>query len=141
MKGAPGNNLDDSDSGIEALQGFLQKDQDIELAILFGSMATCHYSADSDVDLAIKKARPLTAQEKKYYIEQVAQITGRAVDLVDLSVVGEPLLGQIIKYGKRLFGSDTRYAELALRHVYAQADFVPYIERTLKERRQRWINS
>lgn len=74
-------------------------------------------------------------------IEQLATLTGRAVDLVDLSTVGEPLLGQILKYGKRLFGSDAAYAEIGLKQVYAQADFVPYIQRTLKERRQQWLDS
>lgn len=126
---------------INKLQQFLEQDQDIELAILFGSMATGKQSIKSDVDLAIKKVKPLTLQQKKHLVEQIAHITGRAVDLIDLSTVGEPLLGQIIKHGKRLIGSDTTYAELILQHVYAQTDFVPYIERTLKERRQKWINS
>jgi predicted nucleotidyltransferase len=44
-------------STIDALQTLLKKDQEIELAILFGSMATGQGSIKSDVDLAIKKAR------------------------------------------------------------------------------------
>jgi len=128
------------------LQGFFEAEGDVELAILFGSMATGKFSANSDVDIAIRKkgVRPLnvlTAQQKIYLIEQIAKITGRAVDLVDLSMIGEPLLGQIIKYGQRLLGTDASYAELALRNIYAQEDFVPYMTRTLKERRQQWISS
>lgn len=126
---------------IDALQSLLAHNPDIELAILYGSMASGKYTDQSDVDLAIKKNTPLTEQQKKHLIEQTALITGRAVDLVDLSTVGEPLLGQIIKHGKRLLGSDAQYAELVLQHIYAQADFVPYIERTLKERRDQWISS
>lgn len=129
------------DNELALLRAFFQQDPDIEIAILFGSMATGKFTSKSDVDLAIKKTKPLSDQQKKAFIEQIAQITGRAVDLIDLSVVGEPLLGQIIKHGKRLIGTDSRYAELALRHVYAQADFVPYIERTLKERRQQWLDN
>lgn len=136
------NNLSDNlQPEIEALRVYLGQNGDIELAILFGSMATGYYTAKSDVDLAIKKNKPIAAQQKRELIEQVALLTGRAVDLVDLSVVGEPLLGQILKYGKRLFGSDAAYAEIGLKHVYAQADFVPYIQRTLKERRQQWLGS
>ncbi len=70
----------------------------------------------------------------------MALITGRAVDLVDLYTIGEPILGQVLKYGKRLIGDDATYAETVLKHLYAQADFVPYIERTLKIRRQQWLN-
>lgn len=128
-------------NNIELLRTFLQQDPNLELAILFGSMATGKNTSKSDVDLAIKKNKPLTDQQKKIFIEQIAHITGRAVDLIDLSIVGEPLLGQVIKYGKRLIGTDSQYAELALRHIYAQADFVPYIERTLKERRQQWLDN
>jgi len=126
---------------IEALRDYIEQFNDIELAILFGSMATGFPTKKSDVDLAIKLSRPITAQEKKELIEQVALLTGRAVDLVDLNIVGEPLLGQILKYGKRLSGSDAAYADIGLKHVYAQADFVPYIQRTLKERRQQWLGS
>lgn len=136
------NNLSKKlEPAIEALRVYLEQDSDIELAILFGSMATGRYTANSDVDLAIKKNRPITVQQKAELIEQVALLTGRAVDLVDLSTVGEPLLGQVLKYGKRLSGSDAAYAETGLKHVYAQADFVPYIQRTLKERQQQWLDS
>lgn len=141
MKKIKNNLLDNLSPAIETLRARLEQDDDIELAILFGSMATGCQTAKSDVDLAIKKNRPLTVQQKRELIEQVALLTGRAVDLVDLSTVGEPLLGQILKYGKRLLGSDAAYAETGLKHVYAQADFVPYIQRTLKERRQQWLDS
>ena len=129
------------DPSIEALRTYLERDGEIELAILFGSMATGSYTEKSDIDLAVKKQRPISAQQKIKLIEQIALLTGRAVDLVDLSTVGEPLLGQVLKYGKRLLGSDTAYAEIGLKHVYAQADFVPYIQRTLEERRQKWLDS
>jgi len=126
---------------VTALKLILEQEQDITIAILFGSMATGKYSRNSDIDLAVKKERPLSSSSKIHLIEKVTQATGRAVDLIDLSIVGEPLLGQIIKHGKRLLGSNEDYANLALKHIYAQEDFVPYIERTLKERRLKWINS
>lgn len=44
-----------------------------------------------------------------------------------------------VPHGKRLVGGDGEYAELALRHVYANEDFAPCLERMLQERRQAWI--
>jgi len=126
---------------IARLQAFLNKDPDIELAILFGSMASGNFTFNSDLDLSIQQHNPLTSAQKNELIEKITLITGRSVDLIDLHTVGEPLLGQILKHGKRLKGSNTLYAELGLKHVYAMADFVPYIERTLKERRNRWLNT
>ncbi len=125
---------------IDDLTNYLRQQSDIKLAILFGSLATGKARLDSDIDIGIQKKHPLSASEKAEVIGQLALITGRSVDLVDLSVAGEPILGQILKYGKRLFGSDAAYAEISLKHLYAQADFVPYIDRTLKERRQQWLD-
>jgi hypothetical protein len=59
--------------------------------------------------------------------------------LVDLFTVGEPLLGQIIAGGRRILGDDERYALLLSRHLFDQADFMPYRKRILQERRQAWI--
>jgi predicted nucleotidyltransferase len=112
---------------------------DIELVILFGSLATGSARAESDLDLAIDAGHLLTASEKMALIGELAAGTGRPVDLVDLRAIGEPLLGQILVHGKRLLGSDTHYAGLIRRHLFDEADFLPYRNRILAERRQAWI--
>jgi len=112
---------------------------DVELVILFGSLATGGARAESDLDLAIDAGHLLTASEKMALIAELAARTGRPVDLVDVRAIGEPLLGQILAHGKRLLGSDTRYANLIRRHLFDQADFLPYRNRILAERRQTWI--
>ena len=112
---------------------------DIRLAILFGSFAVGKGHAESDLDLAVEAEHRLTASEKMTLIAELAGKTGRPIDLVDIHTVGEPLLGQILRHGKRILGSDTHYANLILKHLYAQADFLPYRNRILAERRQAWI--
>ncbi len=111
----------------------------IELVILFGSLAADEGSVESDLDLAVDAGRRLTASEKMALISALAEKTGRPVDLVDIHAVGEPLLGQILRHGKRILGSDTHYANLLCRHLLDQADFLPYRNRILAERRQAWI--
>lgn len=54
---------------------------------------------------------------------EIAECTGHPVDLVDPRITGEPLLGQILKYGKRILGKDSAYAELIKRHVFDEAAF------------------
>ena len=112
---------------------------DIRLAILFGSLAKGEGQMDSDLDLAIDAGHRLTADEKIALISALAERTGRPVDLVDLHVVGEPLLGQILRHGKRVMGSDTHYANLIRKHLFDQADYLPYRNRILAERMQAWI--
>lgn len=51
----------------------------------------------------------------------------------------EPLLGQILTHGRRVVGSDAERAELIRRHLFDVADFLPYVERMLHERRRAWI--
>jgi len=121
------------------LEQYLQQHPEVKQAILFGSLARGDARVDSDVDLAIAMDHVFSADEKLHMVQDLACITGRAVDLVDLKVVGEPLLGQIIQYGKQLVGDEAMYGELLRRHVFEQADFMPCRQRILDARRSAWI--
>lgn len=109
------------------------------LALVFGSAAQGRQRADSDLDIAVAANRALTATEKMDIIAALAERTGRPIDLIDLKMVAEPLLGQIVRHGRRLFGSDKAYGQLISRHLFEQADFMPYRSRVLAERRAAWI--
>ena len=111
----------------------------VEQALVFGSVAQGTARPDSDLDIAVGAQRPLTQGEKMALINSLATQTGRPIDLIDLKTVSEPLLGQILKHGRRLLGSDAAYAQLITRHVFDQADFLPYKNRVLAERREAWI--
>jgi predicted nucleotidyltransferase len=111
----------------------------IRLAILFGSLATGRATPASDLDLAVLMDAPLSAATKMALIGDLSLAIGRPVDLIDLKTTGEPLLGQILRHGVRLFGSESDYAELIKRHLFEEADFTPYRRRILTERRREWI--
>lgn len=122
---------------IELLAGKYQS----RLVILFGSFATGQAGDHSDVDVAVLLPTILDADEKLSLITELAAMLGREVDVVDLRVAGEPLLGEIITQGKRLYGSDEDYGNLIARHLIDTADFLPYRERILKERREAWLGA
>lgn len=124
---------------IRAILAVIDTQSGIRLAILFGSLAAGREQADSDLDLAVDAGRRLTTCEKLSLMSELAERTGRPVDLVDLHIVGEPLLGQILRHGKRLLGSETCYADLIRKHLLDQADYLPYRTRILAERRRAWI--
>jgi predicted nucleotidyltransferase len=130
---APDENL------TRAILAILDTQPGIRLAILFASLAAGRERTDSDLDLAVDAGHRLTAGEKLTLMNKLAERTGRPVDLVDLYVVGEPLLGQILRHGKRLLGGGTCYADLIRRHLFDQADYLPYRSRILAERRRAWI--
>ncbi len=112
---------------------------DIRMALLFGSQATERVTPRSDLDLAVMMDAPMSAEAKAALIAELAELSGRPVDLVDLRTAGEPLLGQVLMHGVRLLGDDVEYARLIRRHVFEEADFMPYRRRILEERRRAWI--
>jgi uncharacterized protein len=103
----------------------------VVLAVLFGSVALGRQRPDSDLDIAVAAHHALTVAERLALIEALAERTGRPVDLIDLKVAAEPLLGQIVRHGRRLMGSDSAYGQLISRHLFEQADFMPYRSRVL----------
>lgn len=124
---------------VEPIGRVIAGHPELEVVLLFGSMASGQGRPDSDVDLAVQAAHPLDAASKLALIAELGDATGRPVDLIDLRVVGEPLLGEILTHGKRLRGSHGACAELLRRHLFDAADFLPYVERLLAERRRAWI--
>lgn len=111
----------------------------VDLALVFGSLADGRATPQSDIDIAVAAATPLSSEERAALIGALAEATGRPVDLVDLATAPEPLLGQVVQHGRRVLGADEAFAKWLNRHLVEQADFVPYRDRILSERRRAWI--
>lgn len=124
---------------IELIAAVLARHPHIKLAVLFGSLVAGTARPDSDLDLAVAADQPLMADTKLALIADLAEHIGRQVDLIDLARAGEPLLGQIRTHGRRVLGSDERYAQLLRRHLMENSDFEPFRSRILAERRRAWI--
>lgn len=115
---------------------------ELEIGILFGSVSRGGARTDSDIDVAVAGSRTLNADEILALVEEIAVETGRPVDLVDLQASGGSILQQVLTKGKLVYCVDrTRYAELIKRMLFEQADFMPYRQRLLRERRRAWIGS
>ncbi|WP_428353520.1 type VII toxin-antitoxin system MntA family adenylyltransferase antitoxin [Methyloprofundus sp.] len=116
---------------------------EIETAILFGSYSKGTENSHSDMDIAVQlsSGKTITAKEKLNYLIELSKLLEIEIDLVDLNRVGQPLLSQIIKYGKRLIGSQAHYIELTIKNINTTQDFMPYIERMLSERRKKWLTN
>lgn len=131
-----------NDATLRPIQDVIRQHPELELAILFGSLAQeGPVRPDSDVDLGVSAGRALTSDEHRVLIEELALATGRPVDLIDLTQAGEPLLGQIVTHGLRLTDDPDPFARLLYRHLVDEADFLPYRDRLLAERRRAWIGN
>lgn len=124
---------------LEELKSLFARTPDIRLAVLFGSLARGHAHAGRDIDIAAAGAAPLSAERRKELIEELAMLTGRPVDLVDLRVAGLPIITQALTKGKLIYCQDRNlYADMIKRMWYERADFGPIRERILAERRRAW---
>jgi uncharacterized protein len=123
------------------LATWLTEHTEIDMAILFGSYAKETETFRSDIDLAIQlsSGKAIQAEEKLNYLTQLGKLLETDIDLIDLKKAGQPLFSQIIKYGRRLKGSQTQYIELAIKNINTTQDFMPYIERMMSERRKQWL--
>ncbi|MDP1615554.1 MAG: nucleotidyltransferase domain-containing protein [Methylococcales bacterium] len=125
------------------LASWLIEHTEIETAILFGSYAKGTENIHSDIDLAIQLASGKTIQteEKLDYLAQLGKLLENDIDLIDLRKAGQPLLSQVIKYGKCLKGQESQYIELVIKNINTTQDFMPYIERMMTTRRKRWLKN
>jgi len=126
---------------IQSVTDLLARHSELCLGILFGSSAAARgrVRADSDLDIAVAARHPLPAAAKKALIEQLAALSGRPVDLIDLQTAGGPIVREALSKGRLLFCRDRAlYAGLIKRMLFDEADFAPYRERILAERRKAW---
>ncbi len=119
----------------------LQMIDGLELAVIFGSVAQGTARFDSDLDIAVRYATPLNADEKLTLIRALGAASGRPVDLIDLRTAGPIVARQALTLGKRLFGTDADFVSQLSRTLMDYADFAPLIERTLRERRDAWMKA
>ena len=125
---------------LERLGAALAAESDVQVGVVFGSMARGEARLESDVDVAVLADRPLTSERRASLMELVASVTGRAVDLVDLRAAGVPLLRSALRKGRVLVRKDEgAYGRLVARMVADAEDLLPLQQRLLRERRERWI--
>lgn len=110
----------------------------IQCAYVFGSVAKDAARANSDIDLAIL-CEKLDTQEKMRLWQAMVELTGRAVDWVDLKSAGTVVTLEALR-GKRLIGTDEQHAQLLTRTLMDAGDFGLLHARTLRERREAWFN-
>ena len=130
------------DELMDDIATLFARETEIRLALIFGSLAKGRARSNSDVDVAVAADRPLDIGTKMRLIEQLAVLTGRPIDLVDLQVADGLILNQVLVQGRLLFCRDhALYARLMQRMIFDQEDAMRYHRRILAVRRNAWISA
>ena len=129
---------DASDASLGRVAALLAQQPDIVLAIAFGSIPAGGARPESDLDVAVLATRPLDKRRKMELISELARECGRPVDL---RTAGVSILRSVLLGGRSLLCRDqAAYAGLLSRMVMDSADFLPYRQRAMRQRRNAWIH-
>lgn len=88
---------------LDALIKYLS---DLELVYLFGSFADNTMTAQSDIDIAVMLAKPLSSVERFNVAQLIANELNINIDLINLLDCSTVLQKQIIEKGVLLFGNN-----------------------------------
>ena len=116
----------------------LELHPEIQLAFVFGSAARGALRPDSDVDVAVLAAAPLSPESKLELMAELSLAMKREIDLVDLSTSWGLILRQVLTTGTlALKRSDTAHAMLLKRMLLDQADMEPLRRRIIEKNLER----
>ena len=116
----------------------LAQHEEIQLAFVFGSAAHGTLRPDSDVDVAVLAARPLSPEARLALMAELSMALRREVDLVDLHDAWGLILRQVLTTGTlALKRSDAAHAALLKRMLLDQADMEPLRQRIIEKSLER----
>ena len=126
---------------LNSVRDVLLNQPDIELACVFGSVADGRHTPASDVDVAVAAREPLAPQRRLELNDEIAGVTGRPVDLVDLHRAGPLVLTRALTRGRRVVKRDSGVlARLLVKMWYLNADMMPLVRMIQDTRRKRFLH-
>lgn len=114
---------------FEKIKNKLIEDLECEAIVLFGSFARGTQNNESDIDIAFKTKKQITSKQKFYLKQELEDIAGRDIDLINLDDIGDGFRYEILINGKTLYCADELKFEMYKLDMYRE-----YLE--LNESRQ-----
>lgn len=125
---------------IAAITAHLEKRTDLRLAILFGSAARKKLHKRSDIDLAVALTEN-TPDKLNALREELAALTHREVDLLDLPGLHGFILKEVLTQGTVIVKHDKSLYELLIkRMLIEEADWLPIKRAAMKKQLERFFN-
>ena len=123
---------------LRNLASWLSQQEKIQIALVFGSFAKNTQTSTSDLDLACLFLEPLTIDQQVEWIDRISRLTGREIDLIDLSTATGTVLHEAVTNGVFLKkGSPEAFARILKRMWLENEDFEKQRQRILAERRKK----
>lgn len=112
----------------------------VQAALVFGSFAKGLLKFESDLDVAIVTAAPLSLDQKMDLVRALVDRFGRPVDVIDLTSTHGAIARIALTQGILVFCRDHRaYAERIRRMIYDQADWMPIVRSADRMVINKWL--
>lgn len=122
----------------QQLDRFTADHPEIACAYLFGSATGRRFSDNSDIDLGLAAAHPLSADEKARLRSELENTLQRDIDLIDLQQATGNILRQAMHGVCILCRNTTVRYQIMRRLIYDQEDMQPVRNRIMQQRRLRF---
>ena len=124
------------------MSGVLARFRYVKAATVYGSVAAGTARPDSDLDVGIVGARPLTASQHIALIGALAMEFGRPIDLVDLRTVRGPVLREALANGRVVYRKDPHaLGEVIYDMLIYEADEAPIFNRAAQMALERCLRT
>jgi predicted nucleotidyltransferase len=112
------------ENNIEVLQMALLNEKKVKLACIFGSYGTSKQKESSDVDLAISIGHPMAIDQKLYFSNLIQKLTGKEVDLIDLTVATGTVFKEALTTGRIIVNKDPNHlGQILIRMLSEENDY------------------
>ncbi len=125
---------------IDRLKDYFSHDDDIEMVLLYGSVAKGTFNPKSDIDIALYSKRELTFDALVKIQTELALMFDREIDIADLKKAEGTFLYQIMTTAVKIKYEENIYVRYAMKALYFYEDFLPILRRTQEEKLRRMLN-
>lgn len=127
------------DDIILKLSDYFSSKEHYKLVGFFGSYARNKANSNSDIDICIAAARPLTSEEIIETSTDLSLLLKKEIDLLDLNASQGAILKEALQSTIWIRKDSSYFAQVLKRMLFDQADFQPYYQRMLQKKRERFL--
>ncbi|MBQ2528920.1 MAG: nucleotidyltransferase domain-containing protein [Treponema sp.] len=125
---------------IDRLKDYFSHDDDIEMVLLYGSVAKGTFNPKSDIDIALYSKNELSFEVLAKIQTELAIMFDREIDVADLKKAEGTFLYQIMTNAVKIKFEENIYVRYAMKALYFYEDFLPILRRTQEEKLKRMLN-
>ena len=125
---------------IDRLKDYFSHDDDIEMVLLYGSVAKGTFNPKSDIDIALYSKKELSFEVLAKIQTELAIMFDREIDVADLKKAEGTFLYQIMTNAVKIKFEENIYVRYVMKALYFYEDFLPILRRTQEEKLKRMLN-